>query len=346
MDPVELGPRSLLLFLEDWPLLPVYVLETAVRLQPNDPESWRDLGWSYYGLDDYTDDAEFMDRAVKAHEHAVAAGEIAGYSDQPELLTALGTSLLGRFQRTWTPEDIHRSIDMHEKALIHRPEGHPKRRTVLCNLAASVGYRFDNGLGSDNDLERGISLSKEAISLSSPGDQERTHGLGNLATLLFRLFEKTGKLEHLDESISTYEEAFALFPSGHSGRAILMSNLAERLHLRFEKREAQDMEDLFKSIQLLKDSLDMRHLGHPQRPQSLVSLALALYCWFENHGPPEAVALAIVYHQEALGLWAAGLVGSTWDRGNCLSALHCLRGSVKLKAEKCWRAQQWRGKAV
>ncbi|KAJ3530741.1 hypothetical protein NMY22_g8445 [Coprinellus aureogranulatus] len=311
---------------QDGPLLRPFVLEIAVRLQPNDPESWRDLGWEYFRLDNFTDDADFVNRAVKAHVHAVVAGHISNYHDQADLLYALGTSLMGRFQRTCAPQDLHTSIEMHEKALAHRQTGHPQRPIVLCNLAASIADRFENGLGSDDDLERAISLSKEAISLSSPEGHERPSALANLATLLFHRSQKTGNLEQLDESITTYEEALTLFHPDHHSRDMALSLLAERLHLRFEKRGADNEHDLLKSIQLQTDALNSRHPGHPQRPHSLVCLAFAMYSWFENHGPQEALGEAIAYHQEALGLSASGFAGSAWDRGNCLSGLsHCLR---------------------
>lgn len=142
-----------------WPLSPVYLMSMAVLIQPDNAESWRYLAtfWSY--LDEYTDDADFMDRAVEASQNAVKAGEISQSTDQVELQVSLAISLIGRFDRTYEPEDIDRAIALTESALLSLPIGHPQRPGALSTLVASLGYRYDGISRSPDDLDRAISLS-------------------------------------------------------------------------------------------------------------------------------------------------------------------------------------------
>ena len=83
-----------------------------------------------------------------------------------------------------------------------------------------------------------------------------------------------------------------------------LNNLSGRLYTRYNHLEA--MEDLDEAIVLVREALDLRPQGHPDRAMSLNSLAIHLSSRYNLLGATEDLDEAIVLDREALDLCPQG----------------------------------------
>jgi len=73
------------------------------------------------------------------------------------------------------------------------------------------------------DLDKAISLHRDALELHPAGHPDRCTLLGNLANLLTRGSEQSGEREDVDEAISLLRDALDLLPAGHPERSPYLS---------------------------------------------------------------------------------------------------------------------------
>jgi tetratricopeptide (TPR) repeat protein len=122
--------------------------------------------------------------------------------------------------------------------------------SYLNNLAYAVYARYDEQLGSMEDLDEIITYHREALALRPPGQPDRSMSLSNLAcAILARYDEQLSCTEDLEEVITYHREALALCLPGHPDRSKSLNNLAISVLARCDQSDS--MEDLEEVITYL-----------------------------------------------------------------------------------------------
>ncbi|KAJ3539285.1 hypothetical protein NMY22_g4805 [Coprinellus aureogranulatus] len=310
----------------------VSCLEMAVRLEPNDVEAWYHLGWVYGHVAQNTVSGDALQKAVDAHRNALQARvDSTGDEgiDQAELFFSLATSLTARFKHIPSIEDLDEAIELHEKALLLRPHGHPSRSASLNNLAISLKCRSER-TGSIADLNESTRLHRLALELRPPGHPLRSMSLSNTAASLGSSFEQTRSIGELEEAIRFQREALELRPPEHPDRWWSLHNLARSLQSLFE--ETGSIRDLREAVVLRSEALKLRPTGHPDRPLSLNALGYSLRSYFEQTSGAAQLEEAIRLHREALELSPPGHTEHVWSLHNLGYALcvhHEQTGSIE-----------------
>ncbi|KAJ7930357.1 CHAT domain-containing protein, partial [Mycena leptocephala] len=182
---------------------------------------------------------DYLNQAVCAYNDAVR--------DDPGpviYLTDLGRSLLQRFERLGSMQDINQSIMMLNTAVTLTPNGHPDKPGRLNNLGTSLARRFER-LGDLNNLNRSIIMFEDAVQLTPDDHPDKPSRLNNLGNSLCRCFEWLGDLRDINKSVLMFEDAVQLTPDGHPDKPGWLNNLGNSLSLRFKQLgDPQDSQQL------------------------------------------------------------------------------------------------------
>jgi len=222
--------------------------------------------------------------------------------------------LLGsRFGSSGDRADLDRVIYLHLEVLKTRPPSHPERYNTLINLGSSLHTQFGQ-TGQRKSLYDAITLLREAVNLvPSPSDskcsalnalssalrtryEEETRkedileaielqkevmkydsSVASVSTFVGILFSQykpfTGNGALLDPMIEMCEKSLATCEPHYS--PIVQSNLGNLLRLRYS--EFQQLEDLTKAIQLLRQSTSSLSESHPVQCATCMALGGALF---------------------------------------------------------------------
>ncbi|KAG2092413.1 hypothetical protein BD769DRAFT_1395464 [Suillus cothurnatus] len=132
----------------------------------------------------------------------------------------LGGALVTRFKKCGDIDDITRAISLRREALTLCPPGHPRRDTILNNLAYALKTRYDE-LYVSEDLNEAIDRYRESH-LSTQLDHPECHvTLYNLSVVLCSRFMHTRKNGDIEEAIQLCQEALASLPSLHPDRSVV-----------------------------------------------------------------------------------------------------------------------------
>ncbi|KAF8549065.1 hypothetical protein OG21DRAFT_1488841 [Imleria badia] len=139
----------------------------------------------------------------------------------------------------------------------------------------------DSGAAPDHDADFGWEESSELAQLT---DQ------GHSALLRYR---DDPRKEHVTASVGYFEHALSICPNDHRCYAVALCNLG-RAH--FIQCQINRSMELSTTISYYREALELRPVGHPDRPGTLLRLAeVLLYCYgkvgFEEF-PGEIVTLA------------------------------------------------------
>ncbi|KAG1744588.1 CHAT domain-containing protein [Suillus paluster] len=173
------------------------------------------------------------------------------------------------------------------EALALQPVGHPHRFMSINNLAERLSTRFDHQ-GNDQDLDNAIVLHSEALALHPIDHPDRFMSFNNLARIIYNRFQYRGNDRDLDEATSLQREALRLCPA----------------------------------VELLREALALRPVGHPDRSGPLNNLGGFLSTRFDRRSNDQDLDYAIVLHNEALALRPVGhpdCSGSLNNLGGVLS---------------------------
>lgn len=151
-----------------------------------------------------------------------------------------------------------------------------------------------------DDLQRAITLGKEALEATSLDHINRTRLLSNLATGLSSRYECTGSIDDLQQAITLGEEALKATPLDHPDRAGRLNNLASRLSLRYQRTGAID--DLQQAITLGQEAVEAIPMGHPDRVALLDNLSNSLSDRYRRTEFIDDLQQAITLQQEAVEL--------------------------------------------
>ncbi|RXW14223.1 hypothetical protein EST38_g11631 [Candolleomyces aberdarensis] len=172
------------------------------------------------------------------------------------------------------PSEYSSAIHLCREALALQP-GTPKPISVL----AGVFRNRASQIGTLTDLDRAISLYREALKLRPSPHPNRSIPLNNLGSALLDRHWLTGNMVDLEEAISVYSELLELRPSLHPLRSDSLNNLGIVLLSRHKRTGSTA--DLEEAISLLREALGHRPSPHPDRSFSLNTLGGAIV---DRHG--------------------------------------------------------------
>jgi tetratricopeptide (TPR) repeat protein len=149
---------------------------------------------------------------------------------------------------------------------------HPHRALCLSRLGSMLGRLPSGAIFSKTDLDEGIRLIQEAMTLVTPshiGYRAITNNLAHRLTVRFQYFDKNR--EDIDYSITLHEQAINATALSDESRYNLVLNLASALDARY--MHFNDPEDLRRAISLGCEALVLCPLGHHDHIYSVVMLS-------------------------------------------------------------------------
>jgi tetratricopeptide (TPR) repeat protein len=157
------------------------------------------------------------------------------------------------------------------RALEAQSPTHPRRAWCLSELGSLLGILPNNGTYDRADLDEGIKLVQEAMTLITPSHTIYHHVLSVLGyelTARFRFFDNNR--EDIDYSITMLEKVMNTAALSDEKRYNYVHNLASALDARY--MHFNDPEDLRRAISLGREALVLCPPGHHDHAYSVVTL--------------------------------------------------------------------------
>ncbi|KAH0592872.1 hypothetical protein MHUMG1_09325 [Metarhizium humberi] len=185
-------------------------------------------------------------------------------------LQSLSELLFARFLHTRSMDDLDRTIQLREQALVLTSSTDTDWVVQAHNLGNCYGERFEMNGHIDN-LNRCIMLLEAAArrqDMQLEGDI-----LYNLAFRLVRRSDRTGSMDDLNSAVAAAERSTNPSVQGHD-RTERTTCLAACLSRRFER--AGSMKDLDRGVQLLRNAVSLMPTDFPHRGEKLNNLGAML----------------------------------------------------------------------
>jgi tetratricopeptide (TPR) repeat protein len=201
-----------------------------------------------------------LDRAIEVGGQAVAAAR--------DDLSALGArNILGgaheaRYQRSGSPDDLSKAVDLAETVVACAPADWPARASALSNL----GGVYQKWLKHEDTVDtagRVVDVLEQAVAACPHGHPERPGILAALAVAHHDRFRHTTAVSEMDSAISCGEQCLALLAHDHVRRGEYLADLAGFHFLRFACAGAPA--DLDRSIDLLEQAVAATPAGEERR---------------------------------------------------------------------------------
>ncbi|WP_437323209.1 CpXC domain-containing protein [Sorangium sp. So ce381] len=136
--------------------------------------------------------------------------------------------------------------------------------------------------GELSDLERAITLGRQALEMLPSSYQDRPAYLANLGACLQLRYDMTARSEDLEEAIALERQAVdAGYPASPARTALLRAGLGGGLLKRYER--TGQMEDLEDAVGICRAALDL----DPTSPWVVNALGRALHARYHRMGKPE-----------------------------------------------------------
>ncbi|KAM3533265.1 hypothetical protein MY4038_003490 [Beauveria bassiana] len=193
---------------------------------------------------------------------------------QSERLQSLSTEPSPRFEPTRTKDDLDRTIQLLEQALVLTTSTDTNWALQSHNLGDCYGERFEIN-GHIEDLNRGIMLLEQAATSSAQTRDMQLQGrsLSNLAYRLRRRFDWTGSMNDLNRAIAACERSSHMSVENHD-LAERMTCLGTCLARRFER--AGSTEDLDRALQVLRSAVRLMPTDYQHYGETLNNLGTTL----------------------------------------------------------------------
>ncbi|KAK8924380.1 hypothetical protein VCV18_004800 [Metarhizium anisopliae] len=185
-------------------------------------------------------------------------------------LQSLSELLFARFKHTRSMDDLDRTIQLREQALVLTSSTDTDWVVQAHSLGNCYGERFEMNGHIDN-LNRCITLLEVAArrqDMQLEGDI-----LYNLAFRLVRRSDRTGSMDDLNSAVAAAERSTNPSVQGHD-RTERITCLAACLSRRFER--AGSMKDLDRAVQLLRNAVSLMPTDFPHRGEKLNNLGAML----------------------------------------------------------------------
>lgn len=262
----------------------IQACEDGVRLvEPDEPYVAEYISMCAKGFEarfDLTKDVDVLQDAIKHHE---AALDITPEDDPDRLqrLTDLGICLGHRFERTGAVDQLDRLIQVFEEAEGLPSDDNTQRGWILNGLGGGLKERYLGNGQSVEDLERAISISEDALSITPNAPETLT----NLGTVLLLRFRHSGDVADLDRCVELIEKAQAAVLPDDPSSARFSAAMAEAYGQRFHCKG--DLTDLEKALEKQRKAVATVAPVSPRRFHMQMSLAdhlHNLYQHSEYHG--------------------------------------------------------------
>ncbi|KDQ51313.1 hypothetical protein JAAARDRAFT_199150 [Jaapia argillacea MUCL 33604] len=248
---------------------------------------------------------DYLDESI-AHGRAALALRPSNHVHHHSTLRNLVRSLQLRWGTSSSrPGDLEEAIEILREDLNFPSIDTLDRLQALLNLSSLFRRRCRHS-GSMNDLEEGIKICTEALTLCSPGHTLRPATLDHLSSYLARRFNSgIGQLRDLEEAIRCSQEALDITPSvSRKDREAICNGLASRLWTRY--RHSGQLEHLEDSIKYYRVCLRLLPEGDDKRARVLGNLSGALGSRFQHSGQTGDLKEMVGHAREALSLRPAG----------------------------------------
>jgi hypothetical protein len=153
---------------------------------------------------------------------------------KPGMLSHLGNCLQIRFSRFGDFNALNESISKQEDAIFLSQETSPTRPKLLTHLGMSLVLRSQaRRPESLSDIQKAVSIHREALAQMPDTNPEKALLLGNLATALMIRFDHLRHQADLDESILKNAEIVELIPDHDPDSPGWLNNFAAALARRY-----------------------------------------------------------------------------------------------------------------
>jgi tetratricopeptide (TPR) repeat protein len=215
-----------------------------------------------------TNDVQGLDEAIaKCVEAATCMSDDSPFAHA--ILGTLGNAYRARFARnTSSISDVEDARAAYERAL-EAPADARTRGMTLINLSTACLDQHSR-THDPADLQRGLDVLHEALTLVPVGGAEQSLVLTNLGGVYTRRYEATGSLPDLERAIDLQRQARDGAPAYR--RALICNNLAGALYTVAERRHSQA--ELDEAIGAYRQAIELA--SDAERPGFLNGLANAL----------------------------------------------------------------------
>jgi CHAT domain-containing protein len=260
-----------------------------------------------------------MDSLVRAADvgQRVVQMTTDGSSERADALTNLGG--IWRRIREATGSDTYLDAEVaawEEAAQI--PEGEPTSRgRRLNNASVGLHNRYD-ARGSDDDLQRSIAYSRQAVE-TAPAEREISGWRSNLGNTLRHRYERTGVVADLDDAIEVLERAVAEAPDQWQGRRECLSNLGSVLRARARLSRSGELAQ--RALQAATEAVELTPATSVEYDLYAGNLAVALGEFASATGNTEHLDAQIALYDELLAGIPESAVRRSWLQANLAAAL-------------------------
>jgi tetratricopeptide (TPR) repeat protein len=268
---------------DDHPVLPMNLYELGESLRIHIVFS-RDLG--------------DLDEAIFSLERAVSLTHSQDLATLSLYMDTLSRALSERHFRTEQVSDIHRAIEVSQKALELIPTADPIRTERLYFLGTLLDTRYEV-LQNLEDIDRAILCFKEAMDsvpdADLPGCIDR---MDCLARSLRNRFGSNKDLADIRLSINWYQKAIGVMPQEHPGLPQMLSHLGIALRASF--RYTEDLAEIEEAIQHQRASINLTRDSDPALGARLCELGTTLEAKFSQTENLEDIQQALAALRQAV----------------------------------------------
>jgi CHAT domain-containing protein/tetratricopeptide (TPR) repeat protein len=179
-------------------------------------------------LHEQTGELSFLDEAIGVFRTAV---DRPGNAVSPERLQNFGVSLLTRYKRYQSPDDLDQAISQFRAAAGASPPKSVIHAAATNSLGNALFLRFDL-LEHDADMDAAIGAHEEAVKSARADSVDRAMYRANLGVSLAIRGQRTHSAEDIDAAVSEQESAVAGVPSGSQEHIRVTAGLADSLAAR------------------------------------------------------------------------------------------------------------------
>jgi tetratricopeptide (TPR) repeat protein len=261
------------------PSLPRIMLNTAAC-----------LGMRFRRIGDVAD----LERTIQLLRQASTTSLASGFYGKYMLAWNLASSLALRYQQYEEGDDLAEAIDLYNTAFSHCPSDHPDRGYIAAFFSKALQLRFSR-YGDQTSLHKAVHIAKQH---AEHGDRRHTSFIECLIVLVSVLRDQYKCLDQpndLDKALEHAQDALDICPRDYVTRHLFYIELGICHRTRYEG--TLNIDDLSKALELHRAGLELIPPGHPDRPESLCSLALT---HLQAGSPSENAFMAIETLKEAL----------------------------------------------
>jgi tetratricopeptide (TPR) repeat protein len=248
------------------------------------------LGERFQRIGDVAD----LERTIQLLRQASITSLASGFYGKYMLAWNLASSLALRYQQYEEEDDLAEAINLYNTAFSYCPSDHPNRGYIAAFFSKALQLRF-NRYGDLDLLHMADRILKQHVEY---GDRRHTSFVSCLLVLVSVLRDRYTCLARsgdLEKALELAQDALDTCPTDSPIRHLFYIELGICHRTRYES--AHNTDDLSKALELHRAGLELISPGHPDRPNSLTSLALT---HLQAGLPGEDALVAIETLKEAL----------------------------------------------